>query len=124
MSVLVLPQVIELERGEAGQFYWAVARVWVEASQAPLQYEPIPLDVNLLIALPVLKRLGKRLYNLSQNETTHVGKPRRKPRAFRLSCEEVAVVVQHVLPVAPLQARAVLGKVQQKSLNLSRYVKF
>jgi hypothetical protein len=124
VSALVLPQTIELERGDALQFYWAVARVWTQACQAPLHVVPVPLDAGLLVALPVLKRLGKRLYTVSQNETTQAGKPTRKPRSFRLSCEEVVVVMRHVLPTAPLLARSVLGKVQQKSLNLTRYIHF
>jgi hypothetical protein len=122
MSTLVLPQTIELARGEAGQLYWVVARVWTDAQQAPLQVVPVPLDANLLIALPVLKRLGKRLYAAYQKEATHIGKPPRKPRTFRLSCEEVVVVMRHVLPAAPHGASPVLGKVQQKSLNLTPYV--
>jgi hypothetical protein len=124
MSVIALPQTIELERGDALQLYWAVARVWTEACQAPLQVVPVPLDAGLLVALPLLKRLGKRLYRVSQNETTQVGKPKPKPRRFKMSCEEVAVVMRHVLPSASLAARPVLGKVQQKSLNLTSYIHF
>lgn len=122
MSTLLLPQTIELARGEAGQLYWAVARVWTEAQQAPRQVVPVPVDGALLVALPVLKRLGKRLYARCQKEVSQVGKPSAKPRAFRLSCEEVVVVMRHVLPVAPDGAAPVLGKVQQKSLNLAPYV--
>jgi hypothetical protein len=124
LSTLVLPQTIELERGDALQFYWAVARVWTEACQAPLQVVPVPLDAGLLVALPLLQRLGRRLYKVSQNETTQVGKPTRKPRRFKMSCEELAVVMRHVLPKASLGARSVLGKVQQKSLNLTPYIHF
>jgi hypothetical protein len=122
MSTLILPQTIELARGDAWYFYGAVARVWTDAQQAPLQVVPVPLDADLLIALPVLKRLGKRLYTVYQKERHHVGKPPRKPRTFRLSCEEVVVVMRHVLPAAPHGAASVLGKVQQKSLNLTPYV--
>lgn len=122
MSTLLPSQTIELARGEALQLYWVVARVWVDAQQAPLQVAPVPLDADLLVALPWLKRLGKRLYSVSQKETTQVGKPLGKPRAFLLSCEEVVVVMRHVLPVAPAEAAHILGKVQQKSLNLAPYV--
>ncbi len=122
MSALVFPQTIELRRGDAHQLYWLVARVWTDACQAPLQVVPVPLDADLLLALPVLKRLGKRLYALYQNEVSQVGKPRTRPRPFRLSCEEVIVVMRHVLPVTPAGAAPVLGQVQQKSLNLRRYV--
>lgn len=122
MSPLVLPQTIELARGEAGQLYWAVAGVWTQACQAPRQLRPVPLEAGLLLALPVLQRLGKRLYAAYQTEIRLVGKPRRRPRAFRLSCEEVVVVMRYVLPCAPVGVMPVLGKVQQKSLNLAPYV--
>lgn len=124
MSTLVFPQTIELARGDAGQFYLAVARVWTDAQQAPLQVVPVPLEPELLLALPLLKRLGKRLYAAYQRETLVVGKPSPKPKAFRLSVEEVVVVLRHVLPAAPIGAAPVLGKVHQKSLNLTQYVKF
>lgn len=124
MSSLHFPQTIELERGEAFQLYLAVATVWRDASAAPSQQPPQPLALELLLALPLMNRLGKRLYKVQQAEQRQVGKPRRKPRPFRLSCEEVAVITRHVLPAAALLARSVLGKVQQKSLNLAPYVQF
>jgi hypothetical protein len=121
-SALVLPQTIELERGDAAHLYWAVASVWTQAQQAPLQVVPVPVAGDLLIALPLLQRLGKRLYTAYQTEACWIGKQRRRPKTFRFSCEEVVVVMRHVLPVAPEEAAPVLGKVQQKSLNLARYV--
>lgn len=124
MSPLLLPQTIALERGEALQLYLAVATVWREAMAAPHQQPPQPLALGLLLALPVLQRLGKRLYRVGQAEAGRVGKPSARPRAFRLSGEEVAVLTSHVLPGAGLLARPVLGKVQQKSLNLTPFVIF
>ena len=124
MRPLPFPQTIELERGEAFQLYMAVATVWQNATQAVRQEPPQPLELGLLLALPLMNRLGKRLHKVCESDACQVGKPRRKPRAFHLSCEEVAVVTRHVLPVADLLARPVLGKVQQKSLNLAQYISF
>ena len=124
MSPLSLPQTIELQRGEALQLYLALGTVWREANQAPLQQPPQPLELGLLLAMPYLRKLAKRLERVCRAEAEHVGKPARRPRNFRLSCEEVAVVTKHVLPAAGMLARPALGKVQQKSLNLAPYVNF
>lgn len=123
MNLQHLSQTIDLERGEALHLYLAVATVWRDATAA-LSPPPQPLALGLLLALPLLRRLGKRLYRVGQAEARQVGKPARGSRAFRLSGEEVAVLTCHVLPAAGLLARPVLGKVQQKSLNLTPYVNF
>lgn len=126
MSPLNLPQTIELERGEAYLLGLAIGHVWRAANEATGAEPPRPLDLGLLLALPVLQRLGRRLWRVKEGEEAiaRLGKSRRKPRAFRLNCEEVAVVVRYVLPRATSFTAGVLGKVQQKSLNLTPYVNF
>jgi hypothetical protein len=124
MSPLQLPQTIALTPGEASYFYFATGMVWRNAHYATCQQPPQPLELGLLLALPILERLGKRLYKRYQAEERRVGKPAGNARPFRLSCEEVAVVTRYVLPAAGVFARPVLGKVQQKSLNLTPYLHF
>lgn len=126
MSPLALPQTIELERGEAYLLGLAIGHVWRAANEATGAEPPRPLELGLLLALPVLQRLGRRLWRAKEAEevAAQLGTPRHKPRAFRLSCEEVAVVMHYVLPRASFLTAGVLGKVQQKSLNLTPYVNF
>lgn len=124
MSPLHLPQTIELVPGEAYLLSLAIGHVWREANEATSAVPPRPLELGLLLALPVLQRLGKRLWRLkeAQEQAVRLGTGRHRPRAFRLTCEEVAVVTRHVLPRATCFTAGVLGKVQQKSLNLVAYV--
>jgi hypothetical protein len=126
VSLLDYPQTIELVDGEAHLLGLAVGHVWRAANEAKSAEPPLPLDLGLLLALPVLKRLGKRLWRLKDAEeaAARLGKVRRKPRAFRLSCEEVGVVMRHVWPHSTMFTAGVLGKVQQKSLNLTPFVNF
>lgn len=124
MTIVKFSQLVELEHGDAQQLYLAVATVWRTAYEALIQEPPHPIDISLLLALPVLQRLGKRLYKVCEADTNQVGKPRYKPRLFRFSCEEVAVVMRYVWPTGTTFTAGVLGKVQQKSLNLAPYVNF
>ena len=122
MSLAHLDQVIELERGEAGQLWWAVAdcgrRNLVRLHLRP---EALVESAGVVVALPVLERVARRLKRLDERELGHVGLPRRKPVKFRLKVDELAAIMLYVWPHA-CSGYVVLGKVQQKSLNLTQYV--
>jgi len=124
MQPFLPAQTIELYQGEAYALFLAIGAVWRTASQLPTAEPPQPISLDLLLALPVLQRLAKRLWRVYEAEQRQVGKPRQKPRAFRLSCEEVGVLMRYVWPTASSFDASVLGKVQQKSLNLARYISF
>ena len=118
MNLPHLSQTIHLERGEAFDFYEAIARRWQPAVlQLTKAGPPVP-------AIPVLQKIGKRLYRIDQREKSHVGKPRTKPTAFKLSYQEVVALMLHLVPHAAGYSRVPLGKVQQVSLNLEPVIKF
>jgi hypothetical protein len=100
VSLSHLDQTIELDRGEARPLWWATAFVW--------------------------KRTMDALGDAPTGQLTagQVGLPRRKPRRFRLSVAELAVLQTYVVPTAHAGSRVVLGKVQHKSLNLAQYLRF
>jgi hypothetical protein len=116
-----LDQTIELAPGEPRALYWQIGDVLRRvAVGAPLE-PPKRVDAGLFMALPALQRVTKRLERLAQREAATVGPPPRRPRRFRLRAEEVVAIVVHVHPVAT-GAWVELGKVQQKALNLARWV--
>lgn len=123
MSPLDLPQTIELKRGDAHLLCLAIGAVWRAANVATVAEPPRPLDLGLLLALPVLQKLGKRLWRVHLAEQA-AARPARKPRRFRLSCEEVGVLMRHVWPTGTYFNAGALGKVQQVSLNVTAYVTF
>jgi hypothetical protein len=111
-----LDQLIDLHRGEAAQLLGAIAAV------APVRSRPVAAP--LLLALPVLGRLGKRLQALDQRERRVVGPPPRRPRRFRLRHDEVIALMLYVFPAPGIVARVPLGRVQQVSLSLARWIDF
>jgi hypothetical protein len=124
MNLSHLDQIIELDRGEAGQLWWAVAdcgrRNLVRLHMRPgTQVE----SAGVVVALPTLERVARRLKRIDDRERSHVGLPRRKPVKFRLKVDELVAIMLHVWPHA-YSGHVVLGKVQQKSLNLEQYIHF
>lgn len=120
-----LDQIIELQRGEAGQLCFAIAdcgrRNLVRLHMRPGRRVESP---GVVVALPVLERVARRLKRIAEREQAHVGIPRRKPVKFRLRCDELVAIMCYVFPLAELSARVVLGKVHQVSLNLEHLIKF
>ncbi|MDO7851584.1 hypothetical protein [Hymenobacter convexus] len=125
MSLAHLDQCIELGRGEAGELWWAVAEVG-RRNLARLS-RPLGARVDaagVVVALPALERVARRLKRIDERERSHVGIPSRKPKRFRLKVDELAALMLYVWPEsAPGHMGHVsLGKVQQKSLNLERCI--
>ena len=81
-------------------------------------------SAGVVVALPVLERVAKRLKRIDERELSHVGIPSRRPKKFRLKVDELVAIMLHVYPHASYLAPVVLGKVQQKSLNLEQYIRF
>ena len=124
MNLPHLDQIIELELGEAGQLWGAVAdcgrRNLVRLHmQHPAQVE----SAGVVAVLSVLERVARRLKRIDERERSHVGIPSRKPKKFRLKVDELVAIMLYVLPVAT-SARVPLGKVQQQSLNLDQHIDF
>lgn len=124
MNLPHLDQIIELERGQAGELWWAVAdcgrRNLVRLHmQQPCQVE----SAGVVVALPALERVAKRLKRIDERELRHVGLPRRKPVRFRLKVDEVVAIMLYVWPHAG-SGHVVLGKVHQVSLNLEQVICF
>jgi len=119
-----LDQIMELERGEAGQLWWAIAEKWARTIAVTAAEPPEPVEAMLLLALPVLQRVAKRLYTIDQRELSRRGKPAGRPQRFRLRHDELIVIMRFVATERISLARVPLGKVQQKSLNLEHYITF
>jgi hypothetical protein len=107
MKLPNLDQVIELQRGEAGRLWWAIAD-----------------KCRRVVALPALHRVAKRLQTLDNRELAVVGVPPKKPRKFRLHYDELVAIMLYVFTEPISGARVPLGKIQQKSLNLADVIKF
>lgn len=124
MKLPHLDQIIELERGEAGQLWWAVAdcgrrNLMRLCTQPPSRVE----SPGVVVALSVLERVAKRLKRIDERERQHVGKPSRQPAKFRLKVDELVAIMLYVWPRS-VSGHVPLGKVQQKSLNLEHLVRF
>jgi hypothetical protein len=78
---------------------------------------------GIVPVLPVLARLARRLKRLDDREVTRIGLPRDTPTKLRIKGEELVAVILYVWPRAA-SAHMVLGKVQQKSLNLEQWIDF
>jgi hypothetical protein len=120
MRLPQLDQVIELECGEAGQLLWHLTQLGKQVAFVLSSDGHGHVAPQVLIALPAMSRVVKRLQRLDERDQVQVGKPA-KPRRFRLAFDEL-LAIRLYLPVTG--ADAVLGKVQQKSLNLETYVAF
>ena len=124
MSLAHLDQIIELERGEAGQLWWAVADCGRRNLVRLLHPHGDKVEsAGVVVALPMLARVARRLKRIDEREQHHIGLPRRRPVKFRLKVEEVAALMLYVWPHAA-SGHVPLGKVQQKSLNLDQRMDF
>ncbi|MBF9239484.1 hypothetical protein I2I05_18975 [Hymenobacter sp. BT683] len=124
MSFPHLDQVIELNRGEAGQLWWAVADCGRRNAIRLHQNQGLRVEsAGVVVALPALLRVAKRLKRLDDRELRRVGVPKNKPVQFRLRCDELVALMLYVWPHS-YSGHVVLGKVQQVSLNLEHLIKF
>lgn len=126
MNLHHLDQIIELERGEAGQLWWAIfdcgRRNALRLGMRPGEGHRVD-SAGVVVALPVLNRVAKRLKRLDERELSHVGIPSRKPKRFRLKVDELVAIMLYVWPHAA-SCKVPLGKVHQKSFNLEQYIRF
>ena len=126
MKLPHLDQLVPLERGEAGLLARAVAVLVRDVTQAQ---RPVPL-VEMLTFAP-LATLTKKLLHRHQREQLTPGSSA-KLRPLRVSYDQlVALLLNHgalyhcdLSEEENLQLRGILGKFQQKSLNLSTWIKF
>ena len=125
MSLRHLDQIIALDRGEAGQLWWAVADCGRRNLARLLATRACFVEsAGVVVALPVLARVAKRLKRIDEGELHHVGLPRRQPVKFRLRVDELVAIMLYVYPRAFSLVPVPLGKVQQKSLSLEQYMRF
>jgi hypothetical protein len=116
-----LDQVLELQRGEARQLLEHLTTLGERMAFVLSPEGHGSLKPHELLALPALNRVTGRVRRLALSAAAQVGKASGRPRRFRLSYDEL-IALRLCVPVTGLDA--VLGKVQQKSLNLAPYVNF
>lgn len=124
-----LDQRVLLDRGEAGRLAQAVAAHVLAVKGGP---RPL-LAASVLTCLPLVG-LARKLQALHQQEQARPPRPghTHKPRTFRVSYAQLAALLLHRAeidcwvgsPLEQLQVQHVIGKFQQKSLNLSQYLTF
>lgn len=124
-----LDQVVLLERGEAGLLARAVAVLVQDVTQAK---RPVPY-LEMLTFAPFC-HLGKKLLQQHRREQLTPARPRRfpKPKQLRVTYDQLVALHLHRFalnycdfsPEENLQLQAILGKFQQQSLNLSRWIRF
>lgn len=115
-----------LERGEAGLLARAVAVLVRDVTHSQT---PVPL-VELLTFGP-LARLATALLRRHQRELLTPG-PAPKPRPFRVPCDQLAALLHNHLALhycglskeEDLLLTGIVGKFQQKALNLSQWASF
>ena len=125
-SLAHLDQIIELERGEAGQLWWAIADCGRRNALRLLARpgEGLPVEsAGVVVALAPLGRVARRLKRLDERELRHVGIPSRRPTKFRLRVDELVAIMLYVWPTSA-SGHVPLGKVQQKSLNLEPRIRW
>jgi hypothetical protein len=120
MKLPHLDQRVPLDRGDAGILAKALA--------------VLVRDVTHAICLPLMAALTKKLATVDAREQLQPLKPgkRPKPRNFRIPYDQLAVLMHHRSPlfycgldqVEMLQLQVVLGKFQQKALNIDNYIRF
>ncbi|WP_201979307.1 hypothetical protein [Hymenobacter rubidus] len=128
MRLPALDQRVLLERGEAGVLAAALGVLVRDVTHAT---RPVPLLEA--IALPALSTLATRLGRLHQRERAAPPRPgqRPRPRAFRVSYDQLAVLLHYrlCLPYCGLgalgqqQVQVVVGKFQQQALNLEHLLR-
>lgn len=134
MKLPHLDQLVPLERGEAGLLARAVSVLVRDVTHAE---RPVPLvDAITLTPLAALGKNLARLHELEQRPPrTRPGRCPRllqsRPRLLRVPYDQLAVLMLHRLALPhcdlstqeKLQLQVVLGKFQQKSLNLQHWIK-
>ena len=124
-------QRVPMERGEAYLLLRALQVLISDLTRVADQ--PVPA-VQLLTTLPLVP-LGSKLQQLHNRELAAAPqRPGRapKPRQLRVGCDELAALLHHRVALyycglsaeQNLVLQLVLGKFQQKSLNLAQYIKF
>lgn len=129
MKLPHLDQLVLLERGEAGLLAKALAVLVRDVTQATR-----PVSMTTAIALPALATLATTLGRRHLREQLAPVRPGRrpKPRTFRISYDQLAVLLHYRVPMCycglndteQLQLRSVVGKFQQKALNLEHVIRF
>lgn len=124
-----LDQRVMLDRGEAGRLAEAVAAHVLAVKDGP---RPM-LATSVLTCLPLVG-LARKLQALHHREQANPPTPGRtpKPRTFRVNYQQLTALLHHReaigcwvgSPLEKLQVQGTIGKFQQKSLNLSQYLKF
>ena len=130
MKLPHLDQLVPLERGEAGLLAKALTALVRELTYAQ---EPVPL-VQMLTFTP-LAALARKLHQLHLREQVTPVRPTRrppKPRQLRVSYDQLVALMVHRARLCAdglseeenLQVRVLVGKFQQKTLNLSQWIRF
>jgi hypothetical protein len=129
MKLPHLDQLVPLDRGDAGVVAKALSVLVQDVTHATR-----PVTALEAIMLPALAALATRLVRVHQREQATPVRPgkRPKPRNFRLSYDQLAVLLHHrqslfycgLQEIEQLQLQVVIGKIQQKSLNLAHWIKF
>ena len=129
MKLPHLDQLVPLERGEAGLLARAVAVLVQDITNAK---RPVPY-LEMLTFTPFCN-LGKKLLQHHRREQLTPVRPKRFPKPKQLRVTYDQLVALHLNRFAlnycnlseeeNFQLQAILGKFQQKSLNLSQWIRF
>jgi len=129
MNLPLLDQLVPLERGEAGLLARAVQVLLDDTTQPTTPVQP----VELLLLAPLAK-LATKLHRRHAAEQARSLRPgqRSKPWQYRASCYQLCALhlTRYALLHCGLSSEEnlllvnVLGKFQQKSLNLTHWIKF
>lgn len=129
MKLPHLDQIVLLERGEAGLLARAVAVLVQDVTQAK---RPVPY-LEMLTFAPFCN-LGKKLLQYHRREQLTPARPKRFPKPQQLRVPYDQLVALHLRRFSlnycnlseeeNLRLQAILGKFQQQSLNLGRWVRF
>jgi|GEM_PF-3462263 len=129
MNLPLLDQLVPLERGEAGLLARAVQVLVDDTTQPTTPVQPI----ELLLLAP-LAQLATKLHRRHAAEQARPLRPgqRSKPWQYRASAYQLCALhlcrhaVQHcgLTPEENLALAGILGKFQQKSLNLTHWINF
>ena len=129
MKLPHLDQIVLLERGEAGLLARAVAVLVQDVTQAT---RPVPY-LEMLTFTPFCN-LGKKLLQHHRREQLTPARPKRfpKPKQLRVTYDQLVALHHRSFALnycnlseeENLQLRTILGKFQQKALNLSQWIRF
>jgi len=129
MKLPLLDQVVLLERGEAGLLARPMAVLVQGVTHATRPV--VALEMLLLTPLEALRKQLERIDKAEQAQPPKPGK-RPKPRKLRVPYDQLVALLhnRHALYYCGLsdeehlQLHGVVGKFQQASLELARYIKF